>query len=687
MPAVRITGFDGVEPRSSPTMLADSAAQVANNVKLYSKELRYWRGPAAVFTPLTVGVKTMYKLYNGSDYQWLTWAEDVDVVPGPLADTAESRIYFTGVGSPKKTNYALATSGPGPYPANTLEMGVPAPGSPPSVTGNALGVATWLLSLSSNAAANDGVTLDATQNITGSTTAPGETTAYVDGGASKALTINTYVATQENGWISKSPVQPIHAVVATSVLAASEDYNTTGTADVDNRVYVYTNVATFGALQEESAPSPPSSIVGIVFGETCTVSGFDAPPSGAYNITSRRIYRSVTGATTDTYQFVAEIPIATTSFPDALTAAQLGEVLETNGWVPPPADLAGLVALANGSMAGFVGNTVYFSEPYAAHAWPVAYAISVPFPIVGLGVFGNSVVVATTLNPYIITGATPASNSAEVIPIPEPCLARSTITSDEFGVTYASPNGLVGIGPGQRGVVTGQLFRRDEWQAANPASMNAVVFDNKYIGAYQGLYATDNAMVVSRDDKPALSYLYLNASAIFVDSKNAKLYITNASDNLIYEVDSSELHPYTYEWRSKRFTFPRAVAFSALRADADYTQIAAGAAYAAAYAAILAQNAILWGSPLQGAPNNVMVNTFQVNGGTLLNVPLPSASRFLQIQIYADQLLAASLTLNSFDPVRLPPFKARELEIKITGNISLRSVLMATSVPELEQVS
>ena len=45
-----------------------------------------------------------------------------------------------------------------------------------------------------------------------------------------------------------------------------------------------------------------------------TVSGFAAVPAGNYNITGRRIYRTVVGATTVSYLFVAEIPVATASY-------------------------------------------------------------------------------------------------------------------------------------------------------------------------------------------------------------------------------------------------------------------------------------------------------------------------------------------------------------------------------------
>lgn len=572
-------------------MLAENQAQIADNVKLYSKELRYWRGLSSTHAT-SITPATIYKLYGPSGSAWLAWETLVDVAASPLADTTTSRIYYTGDGVPKKTSYSMATTGSEPYPASYLNMGVPAPTGAPSVSASG------------------------------------------------------------------------------------------GSGTAESRVYVYTYISTFDGITEESAPSPASSIVNVLPGGTVTVGSFSAAPTTGYNITARRIYRSVSGATTDSYQFVAEIPLATTSYADSLTTAQLGEVLGTIGWTPPPADLSGLISLPNGVLAGFVGNTVYFSEPYYAHAWPTRYALSVAANVVGLGAFGSTVVVATERHPYIINGGIPGAMSVEQQPFIEPCLHRRTIASDEYGVMYASPNGLVSIGYETRGVITNNLFRRDEWQAVNPAVMRAAIYDGKYFGIYPGL--TDGkALVLSRGDIPALARLELNATAVHVDDREAKLYIARDTDGDIYQVDADELRPLSYQWRSKRFVMPTPTTFSALRVDADFDQQADASVYNELVADIAAQNAVLWASPLHGAINESQINTYDVNGSTLINVPQLASSRTVQIVIYGDGELVAQLPVSSMFPVRIPPFKARAIEFEILGNINVRSITMATTVREL----
>lgn len=594
MPQLKIAGFDGLVPRQSATMLADNQAQQADNVKLYSRELRYWRGPTFSYSPATAGIQTIWRYYSSAtDPIWLTWAADVDIVTSPMADLTDYRIYYTGDSVPKKSNESLITTGAGDYPRGWRHMGVPAPTGAPTVT-------------------------------------------RVGAGASP-----------------------------------------------EDRVYVYTYVSTFGSVTEESAPSPASAIVQCGTGDSVTVNGFTAAPTTNYNITARRIYRSVSGSSTDSYQFVAEIPIGTASYSDSLTAAQLGEVISTIGWGVPPTNLTGLVSLPGGSLAGFAGNTVYFSEPFYPHAWPAAYALNVPHPIVGLGVIGSSIVVATDRYPYFIHGGIPGQMSVERIPILEPCLSKSSIASTEAGVMYASPNGIVALGPNIRGVITNKLFRRDEWQAISPAAYKAAVYDGKYMALFDE--GDGDSFLVSSDDIPALSKIDIHATAVTVDSESGDLYYVDPFDNDVYQADADELNPLYYEWKSKRFALPAATTFSVLKLDADFSQADLAAAYAAQLADLIAANQALFSGNLYGELNGAALNVYDVNGSILQNLPAEASARTAQVMLYGDGELQTTLTITSWDPVRIPPFKSRELEIKIVGNMSVRSVALATTAIELRQ--
>lgn len=614
MPQLKIMGFDGVIPRTSATMLQDNQAQIAEDVKLYSKELRYWRGPELETYIPPVDTVTLYKYYYNSanNYKWLTWASDVNVVRGPIADTTEYRLYYTGDGAPKKTYNSIATTGTGPYPAAWYYMGVPAPTGAPTVT--------------------------------------------------------------QVG---------------------------TGTTSPESRVYVYTYVSTFGDVTEESAPSPASSIVTVYAGDSVTVSGFAAAPTTGYNITHRRIYRSVTGASTDNYLLVAEIPVGTTSYSDTKAAADLGEALPTIGWTPPPSDLAGLLSHPSGALAGFSGNTVYFSEPFYPHAWPLAYAISIPDRIVGLGIYGTSIVVMTDRNPYIITGSFPGAMSSERVPILEPCVSKPSIYSDEFGVVYASPNGMVGIGPSMRGIITTNLFAYNEWNQYFPHLIAGVVTNNQYFAVYPQNTSGMKTMVINRTDVPALSFVEMEASAVHIDSKTAQLYYIDATDGKIKRWDADDLNPLPYTWKSKRFVLPQGTTFSALKLDGDYGQIGDIALYNQVAAEIAARNTAKFSGDILGPlnsttlnytffdsaiPNGIQYHGVELNGSTLETVPPLASIRSVQVTFYGDgKKIDPALDITTFDPVRIMPFKSRTLEVEITGTLNIRSVAVATTVAELHQ--
>ena len=606
MPKLVIGNFGGEVPRITDRMLRDNEAQLANNVRLYAGELQTWKGPVKVLEPALSGVRTIYRLTNNNlaESAWLIWDKDVNVVRSPSADLTELRIYYTGDGPPKKTNWDLATGGYATdNPDDWLYMGVPAPQTAPIV-----------------------------------------------------------------------------------------DVNPVGSAQAeDSRYYVYTYVSEFGSLEEESAPSPPSELVTISYGESVDISGFDPPPIDHYNITKIRVYRTLAGQeTAGVYAFVTEIDVNNlpVTYNDDLGPDELGEPLRTIGWNAPPAGLQGLVGMSNGMLAGFEGNTVYFSEPYFPHAWPMAYAQAVPDTIVGLGVFGHTLVVMTEGHPYLMTGVSPETITVEKLPIPEPCVSARSIAFDEFGVLYASPNGLVAVGPGTAQVITKHLFRRNEWQEYNPALLIGTIYDGKYFGAFQSAVHGARVMMISRDDHPALSFLDVNAGALFTDIETSELFYYEASDGIIFQWDADPLHPVIYEWKSKRFQLPKAISWSVLKLNIDVQQQDRTELYQQLVAQLRQENNDLFATydDLEGEINGSEVHAHLINGDILHEVPSFGEILTATVVLFGERgKEEARFNINSLDPVRIPPFKSREIEVQINGTLSVQSLVLATTVAELHR--
>jgi hypothetical protein len=247
--------------------------------------------------------------------------------------------------------------------------------------------------------------------------------------------------------------------------------STTGNeAQEETRAYVYTWVTAYG---EEGPPSPPALLDG--FDNATWQVGLQPPLADDLgllrNIVKTNIYRtmaSVQGGTV--YFFVGSVAATATAFTDNFTddVVALNLILPSTTWFGPPTTLQGITAMPNGMMAGFVGNEVWFSEPYRPHAWPAGYVMTTDYPIVGLGVVGTTLVAATQTNPNTFTGVNPSTMSQIRIPLPEPCTARGGIISTDSGVYYPSVNGLIKVGPSSASNITQSWITRERWDQLTP---------------------------------------------------------------------------------------------------------------------------------------------------------------------------------------------------------------------------
>jgi hypothetical protein len=172
-------------------------------------------------------------------------------------------------------------------------------------------------------------------------------------------------------------------------------------------------------------------------------------------------------STGQAWQLVAEIAIGTLTYTDTKLQEQLTDVLVTETWEEPRADLFALHAMPNGILVGLAdaGKTLCFCEPGAPYAWPREYEIPLQYAGVGIGGFGQTAVVVTIGLPYYVSGADSASMSAQKIEAPQACASKRSIVSAEGGVFYASPDGLCLAGPSGVQVLTLQHYSPEDWRA------------------------------------------------------------------------------------------------------------------------------------------------------------------------------------------------------------------------------
>lgn len=125
--------FRGMAPRITARALPDNASQEAINSRLVTGALKAWNRPALTHElPGGAVYRSIFKLND----IWLAWTEFVDVARGTILGDTTFRAFITGpdvYAQPRFTNYALATSGPEPYPFATRPLGVPSPDTAPTL--------------------------------------------------------------------------------------------------------------------------------------------------------------------------------------------------------------------------------------------------------------------------------------------------------------------------------------------------------------------------------------------------------------------------------------------------------------------------------------------------------------------------------------------------------------------------
>lgn len=395
----------------------------------------------------------------------------------------------------------------------------------------------------------------------------------------------------------------------------------------ETRTYVYTLVSAYG---EEGPPSDASTVATLDPTQSVTVSLPAGAPAGAYNITLKRIYRSSTVGNQAQFQYVAEVPVATSSYVDTKAQADLGEILLTEHWYPPPTGMKGLKMMANGVAVGFVGNTVWFSEPNLPHAWPHSYTLD--YEIVGLATYGQTVVALTKAFPYLLQGVDPAAMARTKMELPQSCVSKRSIVETGDGVIYASPDGLVSIGSNGIGVATQSVMSRDQWQAYKPESIIAYLYNGRWHGFYTDANNARGLIILDMTGQGAyMTVSDVNSSSAvtagFQDASTDTLYLAQGGSIVRFDRGTA----FTYLWRSKIFRMPHHVNFSVGQVRSSGTPVT--------------------------------------------------------MRVYADGVLRHTQTVTSSTHFRLPSgFKALDWYFELEGDQEITEAFLATSVAELMAV-
>ena len=629
MTAFRIAGFSGLVPRLAKQLLAPNQAQIATNCRLTSGDLRPINAPSLVFSPVMDGdIVSMFRMEKDGNEKWLAWDKDVDVARSPIAGNSSRRFYYTGDGEPRTSDFDLASVGSASSPSTSgcYVLGVTQPVTAPIVT----------------PAGGTGETVTRSYVYTfvtrwGEESKPSPASPVTTGKVDSTWVLSAMDTVPPNSGTVSAAVKdtPMAGRVTVTLdtvsgLRAGEEIifaSVAGMTDLNAR---------FKLISVDMATK--KVVVALATTQTYAAGGTEPTwaRSAPHNTAgmNKRIYRTLTTSSGTEYHYVVTLPAATAMYSDTApdSAVARGEVLPSTTWDMPPADMKGIVILANGIAAGFVGNEVLFSEPFKPYAWPAGYRQTYDQNIVAIGVSGTTLVGMTTGNPFTITGVEPVTmgGGMEKLGVAWPCMAKRGVASFAFGVGYPAPQGMVIIGTNSD-IVTKDLFTQKEWSELNPGTFIAASADNRY---YCGYSVDDSSLMFVIDKAESASFIKVNQkiTAIWADPATGKLYV--AADKKIYQWEGDVGTKLSYEWKSRKFITAPPVNYGAAKIDADFDMPEAELASArSAYdTAIAANQALVVSGAMDDGLGDSALGEYEIGGDAMQAIP-PLAYRFPAIPV------------------------------------------------------
>lgn len=327
------------------------------------------------------------------------------------------------------------------------------------------------------------------------------------------------------------------------------------------RAYVYTMVSEYG---EEGPPSPPTLATGNAGTWELTAMDTTVPDAANRNITNKKIYRTVPGNVSTSFFFVAEITLAASTYSDAETdlTVAANSLLESITFIEPPTTMEGFVVMPNGYLVGWAGRRILMSEPYRPHAWPAEFELSTEFDIVGMAVFGATLVICTESQPYYGQGVNPRSFTTQKIDAVEGCLSRRGIVSTTVGVLYPSINGLVLASGSGVSVITHQLFTKEEWALKLPDQLYAAQLGLQYIA-----FSSQSVGFMFDPTNPTARLVdldnYVNVEGIETDRYTGNINLLQNDRVMDWDPEITERQQ--WRWVSKMYQTPKPLNFGAAR--------------------------------------------------------------------------------------------------------------------------
>lgn len=341
----------------------------------------------------------------------------------------------------------------------------------------------------------------------------------------------------------------------------------------EDRAYVYTWVNRFGY---ESQPSPPAAAPLAAYDAVYSLA-LEVPPPEVVCVRVYRVVRTDANSlaekqTVTTFQLVREIDPAAVFIDDVIQRdMEFGEMLSLDACPPVPMDC--VMELEAGYLVGFTGRTVRFSERGEPHNWPERYVFTLPWPVVGMAVHGDTVFVGTTGRPHALTLTPPSGDiDAAAIRVTDfkvnaPLKHRLAITTTDTGAAMASTGGMWYLGPNGARLVTRQRVDErvwdEQWDPHLVVWHQGRLFGSSaqmggFIMGWQTAEELDIGDLVTIDWDPVFAHAGANGRLYYIEGGRLWEWAGGAD-------------PMTYVWRSGTTRTPGEMHWAAMKLEGDFS--------------------------------------------------------------------------------------------------------------------
>jgi hypothetical protein len=345
-------------------------------------------------------------------------------------------------------------------------------------------------------------------------------------------------------------------------------------------------------------------------------------------------------------------------FIDDFDFRSLTQLLRSDRYRKPPENLQGLTLIQNDILAGFVGNTLYLSEPAIYHAWPSAYERTFDSNIVGLAQVSGNLLVLTEDYPYVVSGTSPAVMVQSRLSARYPCLNSRSIVETSSGVIYATHDGLVLYSPSSAAqLLTRLVHSSDTWNASlDPFTLVATTYKDTYIASHS-LASIVFEPGDSQQTPPTFVDNDFTFSAAWYDPITNDLYVVSGTDGDIFVWDDLSQPASMMSWKSKTLVTKDFTNVGAARVIADYT----------------------------GLPGTAQWETVDINWEAADD--FWDAVDPITFRLYVDKSLIFTTTVSNSNVFRLPAgYKSDTFEVAMDSFVRVRAVHLADTPSGLRSV-